>query len=107
MKNIAAIGALLLVSSSAFSGDAWVDGHTRKDGTYVAGHHRSTPDNTTSNNYSTRGNTNPYTGQQGTVDPFKPQEPRAFQPQQSDPFQPSSQQRQNCSKDLYGNVNCY
>lgn len=29
----------------------WVDGYTRTDGTYVPGHYRTSPDNTTVNNY--------------------------------------------------------
>ncbi len=47
-----------------------VKGYTRKDGTYVAPHHRTNPDGNPHNNYSTQGNYNPYTGKQGTVDPY-------------------------------------
>ena len=43
-----------------------VKGYTKKDGTYVAPSKRSTPDGTKSNNWSTKPNTNPYTGKQGT-----------------------------------------
>lgn len=43
-----------------------VDGHFKKDGTYVAPHTRTTPNSTTLDNYSTKGNTNPLTGKQGT-----------------------------------------
>lgn len=43
-----------------------VRGYTRKDGTYVAPHRRSTPDGKFGNNWSTRGNQNPYTGKEGT-----------------------------------------
>lgn len=43
-----------------------VQGHTRKDGTYVAPHTRSKPDSSVNNNWSTKGNTNPYTGASGT-----------------------------------------
>lgn len=50
--------------------DTYVNGYTRSDGTYVQPHYRSSPNNTTLDNYSTRGNTNPYTGRQGTVDPY-------------------------------------
>lgn len=53
--------------STAYSGDTYVQGYTRKDGTYVQGHHRTTPDNTINNNYTTKGNVNPYTGTEGTV----------------------------------------
>lgn len=43
-----------------------VDGYTKKDGTYVAAHDRSTKDDTKDNNWSTKGNTNPDTGKDGT-----------------------------------------
>jgi len=39
-----------------------VRGYTRKDGTYVAPHRQSNPNNTTRDNWSTRGNRNPDTG---------------------------------------------
>jgi hypothetical protein len=50
--------------------DVYVRGYTRSNGTYVAPHHRSSPDSNPYNNYSTRGNTNPYTGKAGTVNPY-------------------------------------
>ena len=43
-----------------------VKGYTRKDGTYVAPHYRSGPDGNFYNNWSTKGNVNPYTGKPGT-----------------------------------------
>ena len=43
-----------------------VRGYTRQDGTYVAPHYRSAPDGDFSNNWSTKGNINPYTGEEGT-----------------------------------------
>jgi hypothetical protein len=53
----------------AFAGDVYVHGYTRRDGTYVQGYHRTTPDSNPYNNYSTKGNVNPWTGKPGTVDP--------------------------------------
>lgn len=50
----------------AMAGDVHVDGYYRKDGTYVQPHYRSAPDSTPNNNWSTQGNRNPYTGQEGT-----------------------------------------
>lgn len=44
-----------------------VSGYSRKDGTYVAPHHRSERDGARNNNWSTDGNTNPHTGKDGTV----------------------------------------
>jgi len=43
--------------------------YTKKDGTYVEPHHRSSPDSSKTNNWSTKGNTNPYTGKPGTKEP--------------------------------------
>lgn len=64
MKSIIAI-ALLALSAQAVA-DEYVNGYVRKDGTYVQPHMRSSPNNTQMDNYSTQGNVNPYTGQQGT-----------------------------------------
>ena len=43
--------------------------YTKKDGTYVAPHHRTAPGNSKDNNWSTKGNVNPYTGKPGTKEP--------------------------------------
>lgn len=43
-----------------------VRGYTTKRGTYVAPHRQTNPDHTQRNNYSTRGNVNPWTGKAGT-----------------------------------------
>jgi hypothetical protein len=47
-------------------GSVSVRGYVRKDGTYVAPHYRSAPDGNFDNNWSTKGNINPYTGEEGT-----------------------------------------
>ena len=47
-------------------GDVSVKGYVRKDGTVVQPHVRSAPDGNAGNNWSTYGNTNPYTGKDGT-----------------------------------------
>jgi hypothetical protein len=49
-----------------------VKGYTKKNGTYVAPHVRTSPNKTKMDNYSTKGNVNPVTGKPGTVDPTKP-----------------------------------
>jgi hypothetical protein len=58
---------------ATFAASAWaqtyVKPHVRKDGTYVEGHVRSAPNKTDADNYGTKGNTNPYTGQAGTNEP--------------------------------------
>ena len=72
----ALLAVLLLSLSAQFSlADTYVRGHTRSDGTYVPPHYRTNPNSSSFDNYSTRGNTNPYTGERGTVDPFKPSNP--------------------------------
>jgi hypothetical protein len=48
-----------------------VHGYVRKDGTYVKPHRQTDPDANKNNNFSTEGNTNPYTGEKGDVDPAK------------------------------------
>jgi hypothetical protein len=60
---------LFLALVFAFIGSAIADvrvrGYTRRDGTYVAPHYRSSPNSTKMDNWSTRGNVNPYTGREG------------------------------------------
>ena len=46
-------------------GPVSVNGYFRSNGTYVAPHMRSAPDGNFSNNWSTVGNANPYTGEEG------------------------------------------
>lgn len=43
-----------------------VRGYTKKNGTYVAPSKRSTADHNFNNNWSTKGNKNPYTGKSGS-----------------------------------------
>jgi len=50
-------------------GNHYVRGYFRKDGTYVSGHRRTNRDDSFWNNWSSRGNTNPYTGRIGTKTP--------------------------------------
>ena len=48
----------------------YVEGHWRDNGTtYVQPHYRTSPNSTTLDNWSTKGNTNPYTGKAGTKSP--------------------------------------
>ena len=45
--------------------DNYTRPHVRRDGTYVPGHYSSEPNQYRFDNYSGRGNTNPYTGERG------------------------------------------
>jgi opacity protein-like surface antigen len=55
--------------STALSAQVRVRGYQRSDGTYVAPHYRSSPNSTTNDNWTTKGNVNPYTGAAGTRNP--------------------------------------
>lgn len=65
MKKLLTLAALLLLAGPAMA-QQQVSGYYKSNGTYVQPYVRSTPNNTVRDNYSYQGNTNPYTGQQGT-----------------------------------------
>jgi hypothetical protein len=44
----------------------YTPGYTRQDGTHVNGYHATNPNSTGTDNYSTKGNVNPWTGQPGS-----------------------------------------
>lgn len=85
-KFLLSLSAGLLLCGSVVSASAGsVRGYYRSNGTYVQPHYRSNPNSTVYDNYSTKGNVNPYTGQWGTrtpdVPPLPPSPP-------SSPYQP-------------------
>jgi hypothetical protein len=60
-------------SSGHLSGSGYVNpsshythGYTRQDGTHVNGYHATNPNSTGTDNYGTKGNVNPWTGQPGS-----------------------------------------
>lgn len=69
MKTLIATVALI-ASTGAVLADTYVNGYTRRDGTYVQPHYRTNPDNNRFNNYSSQGMTNPYTGRTGTTNSY-------------------------------------
>lgn len=69
MKQLAIL-VLAAVATTAVA-DNYTRGYTRKDGTYVQPHHRSDPNGSKLDNYGSKGNYNPYTGEKGSVDPYK------------------------------------
>lgn len=72
MKRIIIATAIATFASGmvfAKGGSHGVSGYTRKDGTYVAPSHATNPNSSKTDNWSTKGNTNPYTGKEGTKDP--------------------------------------
>lgn len=46
-----------------------VHGYTKKNGTYVAPHKRTSPNGTQRDNWTSKPNQNPYTGRDGTKEP--------------------------------------
>jgi len=70
MKKIFAtlLFSLFLIFSfnHALARDVYVNGYYKSNGTYVQPHYRSAPDGNFNNNWSTKGNINPYTGAVGT-----------------------------------------
>lgn len=56
----------LFMLSSELLAQVWVRGYYRTDGTYVRPHYRSYPNDTVIDNYSFKGNYNPFTGERGT-----------------------------------------
>lgn len=52
------------------SSDERTSSYTKRDGKHVQGYMHTAPDHTRANNFSTRGNVNPYTRQLGTKSPY-------------------------------------
>lgn len=72
MRTFHIAAALISLSFPALAGGSHrVQGYTRQDGTYVEPHYQTNPDGNKANNWSAEGNSNPYTGQAGTVDPYQ------------------------------------
>lgn len=81
MKKILCLLCLIMFAAPTFA--TYVNGHYRKDGTYVQGHYRSNANYTRIDNYSTRGNYNPYTGQKGYTNPYKMPTNSTYKPYKS------------------------
>jgi hypothetical protein len=56
--------SVVFIASLSFAGS--VKGYVTKSGTYVPPHFKSTPNATVQDNYSYKGNANPYTGKTGS-----------------------------------------
>jgi hypothetical protein len=71
-KLICTIGLLAALALGALAGGQHrVRSYYRRDGTYVPEHYRTNPNSSRTDNWSSRGNYNPHTGEIGTVDPYK------------------------------------
>lgn len=86
MKIAVATALLGLCGLASAAQQVQVDGHFRRDGTYVPPHYRTVPDSRIDNNWSSQGNQNPYTGQRGYVNPYQ-------QPQYQNPYAPQQPRR--------------
>lgn len=78
MKRLLILLALLVgvlsfsISASAEARTTRVRGYYKPStDSYVAPHYKTTPNRSKFDNFSTKGNYNPFTGKKGTVNPFK------------------------------------
>jgi hypothetical protein len=78
MKTLLAVGLVLLFAVAASAqmrgygsnaNNHYVNPYQTGQGNYVPGHYQTNPNNTDMDNYSTRGNYNPNSGQTGTRTP--------------------------------------
>jgi hypothetical protein len=66
-----ALASFALMTAKSAYADCYVSGYYTSRGTRVNPYYRTCPDSNPWNNYSTKGNYNPYTGRRGYTDPFK------------------------------------
>ena len=64
---ISLVFILGLIQTVAAQNTIYVQGHTKKNGTYVQPYYKTSPNATKLDNFSTKPNLNPYTGKTGTV----------------------------------------
>lgn len=83
---IALILCVAMVTPALAQRSHSVRGYTRKDGTYVAPHRATNSNGTKLDNWSTRGNVNPYTGKVGTKDPYGSSSTTSTRPRSSTPY---------------------
>lgn len=70
-KYLGLVAVLCVAMQTADARSTSVHGYTKKNGTYVESYQKTTPNSSKLDNYSTKGNVNPYTGKMGTKDPYK------------------------------------
>lgn len=71
MKKTLFIIAVFCLINYETNATRFVRGYHRKNGTYVAPSYRTRANSTRWDNYSTKGNTNPYSGRKGYKSPWK------------------------------------
>jgi hypothetical protein len=70
MRFLLPILFIVIASTGIAQRSTRVRGGFTKQGTYRQPHARTSPNHSKMDNYSTKGNTNPYTGKSGTKAPF-------------------------------------
>lgn len=68
---LAFVFGLLLFTGSVEAASRVRGYYKSSTGSYVMPHYRTSPNRSRFDNYSTKGNYNPYTGKKGTVSPFR------------------------------------
>jgi hypothetical protein len=69
-KAILALVLLASLITADAQGYHYTRGYYRSNGTYVQPHYQTNPDRNIYNNWSTYPNINPFTGRQGTINPY-------------------------------------
>ncbi len=78
---VGAVCATLSTSAAAqYKAPVRVQGHVTRGGVYVPPHVRTAPNQTRTDNWSSRPNVNPYTGKAGTADPYAPKPYKPYKP---------------------------
>lgn len=65
-KAIVILAVAAALTATTAIADNYVRGYQKQDGTYVQPHYRSEPNSIKTDNYSSQGNTNPYTRERGS-----------------------------------------
>ena len=76
MKKLVLALSTAIACFNVAAADHAVKGYVKKDGTYVEPTVATNPNATKVDNYSTKGNSNPVSGKEGTVDPYKIEPPK-------------------------------
>ncbi len=72
MKTLTAfLIACFLFAAADGQAHTRVRGYMKRNGTYVMPHYQTHPNHTKLDNWSSKGNYNPFTGRRGKVDPFR------------------------------------
>jgi hypothetical protein len=65
-----ALASITVIGSGSAASSHYVRGYATKNGTYVMPHRQTNPNRFKSDNWSTKGNVNPFMGKAGTKSPY-------------------------------------